>query len=129
MYIGKTAFNILDPLVSHTQITMIITIITIIIKIIRVLVWAVVCVMDEKLTPARLPTTQGQGHDDDDECDGDGDDGGGGGGSNGEYFVLFFLFVYVMNKSIITSLYYDNTPLKVDVNIFQLKQTHVVYIL
>ena len=29
--------------------------------------WAVVCVMDEKLTPARLPTTRGQGHDDDDD--------------------------------------------------------------
>ena len=35
--------------------------------IIWVLVWAVVCVMDEKLTPARLPTTRGQGHDDDDD--------------------------------------------------------------
>ena len=41
-----------------------------------VLVWAVVCVMDEKLTPARLPTTRGQGHHhhDDDEVDDD-DDG------------------------------------------------------
>ena len=38
-----------------------------------VLVWAVEWVMDEKLTPARLPTTQGQGHDGDGEALGDGD--------------------------------------------------------
>ena len=41
--------------------------------IIMVLVWAVEWVMDEKLTPARLPTTQGQGHDGDGEALGDGD--------------------------------------------------------
>ena len=43
------------------------------IVIIMVLVWAVEWVMDEKLTPARLPTTQGQGHDGDGEALGDGD--------------------------------------------------------
>ena len=47
-----------DIIIAGNSITIIIVAdITIIVLAMIVLVWPVVCVMDEKLTPARLPTT------------------------------------------------------------------------
>ena len=71
--VGDTFINN-DIIIADNSITIIIVAdITIIVMAMIVLVWPVVCVMDEKLTPARLPTTQGQGHDGDGEALGDGD--------------------------------------------------------
>ena len=47
-----------DIIIAGNSITIIIVAdITVIVRAMIVLVWPVVCVMDEKLTPARLPTT------------------------------------------------------------------------
>ena len=47
-----------DIIIAGNNITIIIDAdITVIVLAMIVLVWPVVCVMDEKLTPARLPTT------------------------------------------------------------------------
>ena len=59
--------------ISYCIVTILVWTMACMIVIIMVLVWAVEWVMDEKLTPARLPTTQGQGHDGDGEALGDGD--------------------------------------------------------
>ena len=57
--VGDTFINN-DIIIADNSITITIIIvadITIIVLAMIVLVWPVVCVMDEKLTPARLPTT------------------------------------------------------------------------
>ena len=55
--VGDTFINN-DIIITDNSITIIIVAdITIIVLAMIVLVWPVVCVMDEKLTPARLPTT------------------------------------------------------------------------